>query len=79
MKSFYGTVLEVNLTSGQYKKYNLEEEILDKYIGGSGIATKLLMDNTDDKTDPLGPDNILIFSSIVIINSFFCRTIFYII
>ena len=63
MKHYYGNVLEVNLTSGQHEIYNLEEEILDKYIGGSGIATKLLMDNTDDKTDPLGSDNVLIFST----------------
>jgi aldehyde:ferredoxin oxidoreductase len=63
MKSFYGTVLEVNLTNRQHRIYDLDNELLNKYVGGSGIATKLLIDNTDDKTDPLGPDNILIFST----------------
>src|SRR5690606_18149738 len=37
------------------------EEMLRKYLGASGIATKILYDRTDENTHPLGPENHLIY------------------
>ncbi|HPI97959.1 MAG TPA: aldehyde ferredoxin oxidoreductase family protein [Synergistales bacterium] len=54
-------VLEVDLTTKTWKTFPLEKNLKMQYLGGSGIGTKLLFDRTDGETDPLGPENILIF------------------
>jgi len=38
------------------------EELARKFIGGRGLAVKLLWDELRPGTDPLGPDNMLIFA-----------------
>jgi len=35
--------------------------MLEKYIGGSGLGAKLLYEYTNHQTDPLSPENVLIF------------------
>ena len=37
-------------------------DLVEKYLGGRGYGAKLLWEETDENTDPLGPDNVLIFS-----------------
>jgi aldehyde:ferredoxin oxidoreductase len=54
-------MLRIDLTDKSIKTEAIEEEILRKYLGGSGLGTKILYDETDKDTDPLGPDNLLIF------------------
>lgn len=54
-------VLEVDLTTQTWKTFPLEEELKMQYLGGSGIGTKILFERTDGDTDPLGPENTLIF------------------
>lgn len=58
---YAGRVLRVNLTTETWQEEFYPEEILRQYIGGSGLAAKILFDETDEKTEPLGPDNVLIF------------------
>jgi len=57
---YMGKVLRVNLTSGEVWDEHFDDATLRKWIGGSGLATKLLMDETEADTDPLGFDNLLI-------------------
>ncbi|NIQ04943.1 MAG: aldehyde ferredoxin oxidoreductase, partial [Candidatus Korarchaeota archaeon] len=41
-----------------------EDELLRRYIGGRGLATRILWDRLGgkwEKVDPLGPENILLF------------------
>jgi aldehyde:ferredoxin oxidoreductase len=57
--------LAVDLSSGLCERQSLSDEFLEKYIGGRGFGAKLLYDNLvkhDFKTDPLGPENMLIIS-----------------
>ena len=61
MNGYMGRVIRVDLTTGSFKNEIFPEEILRKYIGGSGLGTKILIDETDQFTDPLGPENRLIF------------------
>jgi aldehyde:ferredoxin oxidoreductase len=56
-------VLKVNLTSGNISTEPISEEILKNYLGGRGINIKVLYDTTNKNTDPLGPDNPLIFGT----------------
>ncbi|MBW1767339.1 MAG: aldehyde ferredoxin oxidoreductase family protein [Deltaproteobacteria bacterium] len=56
---YMGKILNVNLTSGNIKEEPLEDELCRDYIGGYGMAARLLYDRIPVGADPLGPDNIL--------------------
>jgi aldehyde:ferredoxin oxidoreductase len=58
-----GKILEVNLTNRKITEQPIPDEMIETYLGGRGVAAKILWDNTDKETDPLGPDNVLIFST----------------
>jgi aldehyde:ferredoxin oxidoreductase len=57
------TILRVNLSNGQIRKEAVPEALLKNFLGGRGVATKLLMDNMDPKVDALDPRNPLIFAT----------------
>jgi aldehyde:ferredoxin oxidoreductase len=54
-------IIRINLSSQEIKMQTYPEEILRKYIGGSGLGAKILLEETSRETEPLGPENILIF------------------
>ena len=56
-----GKILRIDLSSGQITEEFPDEETLKMYLGGSGLATKYLIDETSKGIDPLGPENKLIF------------------
>jgi aldehyde:ferredoxin oxidoreductase len=59
---YAGKILRVNLTDKTSKVEQLSEEIARDFIGGAGFGIKYLYDELKPGTDPLGPDNKLIFS-----------------
>ena len=61
MKGFCGKLLEIDLTSGKTKNTTISDEIVEKYLGGRGLGARLLTDMVPAKTDPLSPENVLIF------------------
>ncbi len=61
MFGYMGKILRVDLTEGKFTEESLKEEDCRMYLGGSGLATKYLWDEVPKGTDPLGPDNELIF------------------
>ncbi len=58
----YGKIHWIDLSTGEYRSEPVTDELAWNFIGGKGIGAKLLYDLTDEKTDPLGPDNPLIFA-----------------
>ena len=63
MRGYAGKFLEVNLSDEDIKEVKFSDEILKNYIGGRGLATKILWDRLGSKweaVDPLGPENILL-------------------
>ncbi|THB75647.1 MAG: aldehyde:ferredoxin oxidoreductase [Desulfobacteraceae bacterium] len=60
---YHGTLLKVDLSSGKVRKQAIHPDDLKNYIGGRGLGVKLLWDHLKNKpgTDPLGPDNPLMF------------------
>lgn len=57
-----GKVLRVDLSSSRIKEDPLpSEEILRKYIGGTGLGLYFLMKETPENAKPLGADVPLIF------------------
>jgi len=58
---YMGKILWVDLSDGTFKEVELPDEIYRQYIGGYGLATKLIYENMPAKTDALGPDAIVGF------------------
>jgi aldehyde:ferredoxin oxidoreductase len=57
------TILWVDLSTGSSRLENLPEEWTRKYLGCRGINARLLFDEVQPGTDPLGPDNVLFFGT----------------
>ena len=58
---YWKKILEIDLSAGEISTFVPDEALYSDYLGGSGIAAKLLYDLTDEKTDPLGEENPLIY------------------
>ncbi len=61
MYGYMGKILRINLTTSTITEEFPDEETLRKYLGGAGLATKFLLEETEKGIDPLGPENKLIF------------------
>ena len=61
MNGYTGKLLFVNLTTGDISTQDLNREYAAQYLGGSGLAARYLYDWIDANTDPLGPENPLVF------------------
>ena len=61
MKGYMGKILYFDLSTLKKEIRDLNMNDAKKYIGGSGLGIKILFDETDKDTDPLGPENVLIF------------------
>ena len=56
-----GTIARVDLTSGKISQEPLDEGMARKFIGGVGLAAKILWDETKAETPPLSPESPLVF------------------
>jgi len=63
MKGLNGKILRINLSTGDISKENIDESLARNFIGGRGLASKILYDELPAGVDPLSPENKLIFSS----------------
>ncbi len=61
MKGYLGRVLFVDLNSGEIHAEPLNTRFAEQYLGASGLAARYLYDWLDASTDPLGPENPLVF------------------
>lgn len=61
MFGWAGTILRVNLSEGTIQKEALNRNDAKLYLGGRGLATKIMIDEVDPQVDPLSPENKLIF------------------
>ena len=50
-------VLEIDLTSGETDDYRIPREYRKEFLGGKGLALRLLADRMEPGCDPLGDDN----------------------
>jgi len=57
------TVLDVDLTSGKIGTIDISDSDRKLYMGGKGLALKLLYDHMETGVDPLSVDNILVIMS----------------
>ncbi len=62
MKGFFGKVLVIDLSNRSYEIEDLEDKILESYLGGKGVATHLLLERNPSGVDPLSPENLMVMS-----------------
>ena len=59
---YNGKILRVNLSEGTVKIEAIDEAFCRKYIGGAGFVSYFLLKELEPDTDPLGPENKLVFA-----------------
>ena len=62
MKGWSGRLLWVDLTRKEWKIVNYPQEWALKYVGGRGLAARILWEYMPPGADPLGPDNLFIMA-----------------
>lgn len=63
LKGYAGKILYIDLSKEKHWVEPLREHVAKSYVGGSGLAAYLLWNLTDEKTDPLSPENPLIVAT----------------
>jgi len=63
LKGWNGRLLRVDLTKGKATTQEYSSDLATRFVGGRGFAVKLLWDELRPGTDPLSPENILIFAT----------------
>jgi len=58
---YIGRILYVDLTRESIETRELSEEDADLFVGGIGLATKIVVEETDPHVDPYSPENTLVF------------------
>jgi len=61
MYGYTGKILRINLGENTIKTEDLDLKTAQKFIGGRGLGTRMLIDEIDPNVEPLEPDNKLIF------------------
>ena len=69
MYGYMGEIVSINLNSGQYDIEKLDPDLAQAYIGGQGINTRMMEQKYKIGTDPLSPDNCLIFGVGPLVNT----------
>lgn len=63
MYGYRGTVLRINLSTGDIKKEALDKELAKQYLGGRGLAEKMFANEVDHKIEPFDVDNKLFIAA----------------
>jgi len=60
---YAGRILNVDLSSGEIRADDLDEQVARKFLGGRGLAVKMLYDEIGPGVDPMSPENIVIVTA----------------
>ena len=63
MFGWKGNILRVDLTNGTTQVEDMPAYLMKEYIGGRGMAIRILFDEIDPAVDALNPENKLIFAT----------------
>ena len=63
MKGYFGKFLKVDLSEKKIEDYNISDDDLKKFVGGSTLAAKIIYDYVKPGMDPLSPENPLVFAA----------------
>jgi len=62
-KGYMGNMLRVDLSAGTISEFDVTDRDREDYIGGKGLATKMLMDMQKPGIDPLSPEAMLVINT----------------
>ena len=62
MEGFHNKVLHINLSQRSFEEESVGDEVYRTFLGGKGLGTHLLLNNTKAGIDTLSEDNALIFT-----------------
>jgi aldehyde:ferredoxin oxidoreductase len=65
MSAWLGRSLHVDLSTGKSVTRDVAPDTARQYLGGAGLATRMLIDALPPGADPLGPDNVMVFANSV--------------
>jgi len=68
---YAGKILRINLTKREAKTVDLDRSLASQFLGGRGFNSKLLYDEVGPETDPLGPENKLMFATGPLVGTMF--------
>jgi aldehyde:ferredoxin oxidoreductase len=63
MGGHMGKLARIDLSTGETKVEDISEEVRRKYIGGTALSAYIMKQTRFHEVDPLGPENVLIFSA----------------
>jgi len=63
MDGFYNKVLKVDVSQRSFEEEPIDDEVYRQLLGGKGLGTYLLLNNTRAGLDPLSADNAIIFAT----------------
>lgn len=63
MYGWAGKILRIDLTTGMISKEQIDQSVMQSYLGGRGVNTWLLYNEVGPEIDPKGPDNKLFFGT----------------
>jgi aldehyde:ferredoxin oxidoreductase len=63
MTGWSGKVLRVDLSSGELTEEGLPLRLAEQYIGGRGLAGRIMLDELRDDVDPLDADNVVVIAT----------------
>lgn len=62
MKGMHNKIISIDLSTRSHEIIEMKDEVYEKFLGGRGLGVKLFTDRIDPKTDPLSPENALVFT-----------------
>ncbi len=63
MEGYFGKYVFIDLGKQEIKDYPIRNEWYEKFIGGRGIAARILLQELNPHTNAFSPDNILVFAT----------------
>ncbi len=66
---FYGQILLIDLSKGEYTTVDIDDSIFAKALGGKGLGAHLLLEYNPRGVNPISPDNSIIFTTGPVANS----------
>ena len=69
MHGYHGGTLVIDLATHEVRREPIAEQVLRRFIGGTGLGTYLLYKHCPPRIDPLAPANPLVFVTSPLVGS----------
>lgn len=63
MDGFYNKVLHIDVSQRSFEEDPVDGEVYREFLGGKGLGTYLLLNNTRAGLEPLSEDNVIVFAA----------------